>query len=159
MTKKYRGRPQITNEMGRWQLVPFTFAQAEVAANQAAAALLPIEVHGAVVLDNLGYTMPFAGYVVGISLNLSAAASAGELTVAPTRDATVTANPEVTVSTAMVGADMCKRTRNYFEANAVIGAKVTTDGSWDGTASDLLVQVWVLLHITGTAQGLIGRPQ
>jgi len=50
-------------------------------------------VHGDVTIDNVGYTMPAEGYVVGISLNLSAASTNGTLTVVPTIDTTVTTDP------------------------------------------------------------------
>ena len=139
----------ITNELSRWQLVPLTFAQAELAASQTAAAMQPLEVHGGVALDNLGYTMPYEGYVVGVSLNLSAASTNGTLTVVPTIDTVVTTDPSLAVTTAVVGKDMCQRATNHFAANAVIGAKITTTAGWTAETMDLLVQVWVLLKITG----------
>ena len=36
--------------------------------------------------------------------------------------------------------------RTSFAAGALIGAEVTTGGTWDGT-DDLVVTVWVLLRI------------
>ena len=30
-----------------------------------------------------------------------------------------------------------------------LGAEITTDGSWDGTSSDLVVSVWALLYLDG----------
>lgn len=139
----------ITNELSRWQLVPLVFGQSAVAASQSAAALYAQEVHGAVVLDNLGYTMPYEGYVVGVSLNLTAPATGGTLTVAPTIDTVVTTDPSLSVTTAVVGKDMCQRATNHFAANAVIGAKLTTSADWTAETMDLLVQVWVLLKISG----------
>lgn len=140
---------QIVDEMGRYQMVCLTFAQAEVADSQTAAALLPCEVHGGVALDVLGYVMPWQGWVVGVSVNLSAAGTAGSLAVVPTIDTVAATDPAVTVTTAATGSDKCKRDRNPFGANAVIGAKVTTDGTWNGTASDLLAQVWVIVKVAG----------
>lgn len=139
----------ITDGLSGWQLVPLVFTQSAVAASQTAAALYPQEVHGAVVIDNVGYTMPFAGYVVGISLNLSAASTDGTLTVVPTIDTTVTTDPSCAVTTAVVGSDFCKRSTNYFAKHAVIGAKITTTGTWTAETMDLVVQVWVAVKIAG----------
>lgn len=136
----------ITNELGRWQLVELSFSQDAVAASQSAAALNPQAAHG-VVLDNVGITMPAEGYVVGISLNLSAAATGGTLTVVPTIDTTVTTDPSLAVTTAVVGSDFCKRATNYFAKHAVIGAKITTTADWTAETMDLYVSVWVVLKV------------
>ena len=138
---------QLIDELARWQLYPLTFGQSAVAASQTAAALYAQEVHGAVVLDNIGYTVPFEGYVVGISLNTTAASTDGTLTVVPTIDTTATTDPSLAITTAVVGADFCPRTTNYFAANSVIGADLTTTATWTAETMDLLVQVWVLVKI------------
>ncbi len=137
----------IVNELSRWQLVPLTFSQSAVAASQTAAALAPQEVHGAVANDCVGYTMPWEGYVVGISLNLSAASTAGTLTVVPTVDTVALTDPSAAVTTAVVGSDRCPRATNYFAKHAVIGAKLTTTAGWTAETMDLVVQVWVLVRI------------
>ena len=137
----------IVNELSRWQLVSLVFAQDAVAASQTAQALYPQQVHGAVALDNLGYTMPWAGYIVGVSLNLSAAATDGTLTVVPTVDTVALTDPSAAVTTAVVGSDRCPRATNYFAKHAVIGAKLTTTATWTAETMDLLVQVWVLVRI------------
>ena len=140
---------QLVDELARWQLVPLVFGQSAVAANQTAQALYAQEVDGPLPLDNLGYTIPFEGYVVGVSLNLSAASTGGTLTVAPTIDTTATSDPSLAVTTAVVGKDFCERYTNYFDANSVIGADLTTTADWTAETMDLLVQVWIVVKIAG----------
>ena len=70
---------QIANILGKYQLVPLVFAQDAVAASQTAVALFPQQVHGAVGLDNVGYVMPFAGEIVGVSNDLTAAGTSTRL--------------------------------------------------------------------------------
>jgi hypothetical protein len=36
-----------------------------------------------------------------------------------------------------------------FTAGQIVGAEITTDGSWDATTSDLVVTVWCLVELTG----------
>ncbi len=140
---------QITNELGRWQLVPLVFAQDNVAASQSDAQLYTAEVASAAGLANEGYTMPFPGEIIGISANLSAAASAGTLTVGPTVAGTEKADPTLSITKETAKSDVCRRGTNAFAKDAVIGAEITTNGTWNGTNSDLVVIVWVLLRIVG----------
>jgi hypothetical protein len=139
---------QINNTLSKHQLVGLNFSQASCAANQAAVALYTQEVD-ATVLDNVGYTMPWAGEIIGVTVNVSAAGSAGSLTVVPTIDTTACTDPSAAVTTAVKESDTCKRGTNPFAAEAVIGAKITTSADWNGTTSDLQVTVWVLLNISG----------
>ncbi len=139
---------QIVNTLGKYQLVPLVFAQDAVADAQTAVALYCQQVHGAVALDNIGYVMPFAGEVIGVTLGLTAAGSAGTLTVVPSIDTTACTDPSAAVTTAVAESDTCRRGTNPFAAEAVIGAQLTT-ASWNGTTSDLVVIVWVLLKISG----------
>ena len=140
---------QIINSLGKYALVPLVFVQDAVAASQSAVALKTQEVNVAASNDTIAYTMPFAGEVIGVSLNLSVAGTLGTLTVQPTIATTVTTDPSASVTTAVVGSDKCKRGTNPFAANAAIGAKLTTDATWDGITADLVVIVWVLLQISG----------
>jgi len=55
----------------------------------------------------------------------------------------------VTVTTAQSGSDTCNRGKATFAKNQVIGAEITTDATWDGTARDLAVIVWVVLALSG----------
>ena len=137
---------QVANIIPRWNLVELAFVQDAVAATQTAAALNPQGAHG-VVLDNVGITMPQEGYVVGISLNLSAASTNGTLTVVPTIDTTVVTDPTLSVTTAVVGSDFAKRHTTHFAKHAVIGAALTTTGAWTAETMDLYVSVWVVLKV------------
>jgi len=137
---------QVANIIPRWSLVELSFAQDAVAASQTAVALNPQAAHG-VVLDNVGITMPSEGYIVGISLNLSAASTNGTLTVVPTIATTVVTDPTLSVTTAVVGSDFAKRHTTHFAKHAVIGAKLTTSAAWTAETMDLYVSVWVLLKV------------
>jgi hypothetical protein len=140
---------QIINSLGKHQLVPLVFAQDAVAASQSAVALYCQQVHGAVALDNIGYTMPWAGEVIGVTINTTAAASAGTLTVVPTIDTTACSDPSGAITTEVAQSDSCKRGTNPFAAEAVIGAKITTTAGWTAETMDMVVIVWVLLTISG----------
>lgn len=131
------------------QLVPLVFMQDNVAASQSNVQLLVAEVASAASNACDGYCMPWAGNIVGISFQLSAAGSAGTLTIGPTVGGTEAADPTLSVTTAAAGADTATRGTAAFAAGDVIGAEITTDGSWNGTSSDLVVTVWVLMEVTG----------
>jgi hypothetical protein len=139
---------QVINSLGKYQLVPLCLAQDNVADSQTAVALFTAEVASAAGVANVGYTMPFAGEIIGVSANLSAAASTGTLTITPTIDTTAVSDPALAITTETATSDTCRRSTNPFAANAVIGAKITTSG-WNGTSSDLNVVVWVLQRISG----------
>lgn len=131
------------------QLVPLTFMQDNVAASQSNVQLLIAEVASAASNAIDGYVMPWSGCIVAISAGLSAAATAGSLTAGATVAGTEGADPTLTVTTETAKSDTAARGTATFAANAVIGAEITTDGSWDATTADLVVTVWVLLDVTG----------
>lgn len=140
---------QINNAIAKGQLVPLVFMQDAVAASQTNVQLPVAEVNAGAGNGCDGYCMPFAGEIVGISAHLSAAATAGTLTVGPTVAGTEKADPTLSITTETDESDTCKRGTNVFAKDAVIGAEITSDGSWDGTGADLVVIVWVLLNISG----------
>lgn len=139
---------QISNVLGKYQLVGFHFEQDNVANSQTAAALYTTEVASAAGVVNVYYTMPFAGEIIGVSANLDTAATTGTLTIVPDLSGTVTTDPSLAITTLAYGTDTCKRGTNPFAKNAQLGCKITTSG-WNGTSSDLGVDVWVLLRIEG----------
>jgi hypothetical protein len=96
-----------------------------------------------------GYVMPFDGEIVAISWLLSAAGTAGVFTIGPTVGGTEKTALTQTVGTAASGRAKVARGTIPVAAGNEIGAEITTDGSWDGTSSDLGVVVWVLLHLDG----------
>ena len=131
------------------QLVPLVFMQDNVAASQTDVQLPVAEVTSAAGNAGTGYCMPWAGCVVGVSATLSAAGSAGTLTVGATIAGTEGADPTLSITTETELSDTAMREVAPFDAGAVIGAEITTDGSWNGTTSDLVVTVWVLMEISG----------
>lgn len=140
---------QINKVLSQYQLVPLVFMQDNVAANQTNVQLVVAEVASAAGLANEGYTMPFAGEIIAISAQVSAAAANGTLTVGPTIAGTEKTDPTLSITTRTEKSDTCVRGTNPFAKDAVIGAEITTDGTWDGTSSDLLVVVWALLKVEG----------
>ncbi len=133
----------------RGQVIPLTFMQDNVAASQSNVQIPIAQVASAAenVVD--GYAMPWAGTIVGISAVVSTAGSAGTLTVGATIDGTEAADPALSITTEASKSDTAARGAAAFAAGAVIGAEITTDGSWNGTSSDLGVTVFVLVDVTG----------
>lgn len=117
------------------------FYDTDVAASQTDAQLL---LGGSAAGDEV--VMPCAGRIVGISAHLSAAASAGTLTVGATVGGTEDADTTVTITTAVTGYKQVARDLAKFAAGASIGVEITTSASWDGTTADLDVFVFVLLE-------------
>lgn len=141
---------QIERITSKGQLVPLVFHQNAVAASQTDAQLPLVETSATTSsTDNTGYVMPFAGEIVAVSAELSAAATAGTLTVGATIDGTEETDPTLSVTTATEAWDTCTRGTAPFSAGDRIGAEITTDGSWDATTADLAVVVWVLVEIAG----------
>lgn len=134
---------QITRELGRYQLVTYTFFQANVSASQTAVALK----EGTNQVT--GLTMPFAGEVLAVTANLSAAGTAGTLSVSATVGGTADADTAVAITTETAKATTVLRGRTSFNAGDLLGAKITTSGTWDGTTADLVVTVLVALTLDG----------
>jgi len=140
---------QISKILGKYQLVGLVFGQDAVAASQTDVQLYVMQAGGPVELAVTGYTMPFAGEIVAISYDLSAAATAGTLTIGPTVGGTEETDPTLSITTGVTGSDSCNRGAATFAKNAIIGAEITSSAGWDGTSADLLVVVWVILAISG----------
>lgn len=142
---------QIERIIAKGQLVPLAFHQADVAASQTDVQLSVCAVDNAAddQLGTDGYVMPFEGEIVAISARLSAAATAGSLTVGPTVGGTEKTDPTLSITTAQSAYHSAPRAAAVFAAGDLIGAEITSSGTWDGTSADLTVVVWVLLHIDG----------
>lgn len=134
---------QITREFAKYQVVPVTFFQANVAASQSAVALKEST------NQNTGITMPFAGQVVAVVANLSAAATAGTLTVSATVGGTADTDTATAITTETAKSTVVPRDKTAFVAGDVLGVKITTSGTWDGTTADLTVTVFVALAVEG----------
>ncbi len=140
---------QIDRSISKGQLCQLTFMQDNLAASQTDVQLLVSEVASAAANAVDGYVAPFAGEIVAISARLSAAATAGTLTVGPTVGGTEKTDPTLSITTAQSAWDTAIRGTTTFAAGDLIGAEITTGGTWDGTSSDLVVNVWVLLYLDG----------
>jgi hypothetical protein len=138
---------RIDNTIAKGQLVPLKFMQDAVAASQTDTQLTLGDVAASHAVN--GYVMPFEGEIVAITWNLSAAPSAGQMTIGPTVGGTEQTEPVVTVTAGTSGRQTALREKTRFAAGDVIGAEITTDGTWNATTADLVVVVWVLLHLAG----------
>lgn len=142
---------QIERVIAKGQLVPLNFFQADVAASQTDVQLSVCAVDNAAddQLANDEYVMPFEGEIIAISAELSAAATAGTLTIGPTVDGTEKTALQVSVTTETEKYTSTVRGTVPFAAGDRIGAEITTGGTWDGTGTDIVVTVWVLLYLEG----------
>jgi hypothetical protein len=136
---------QFEQIAARGQIVPLLFCQDAVAASQTDVQLLLMEVTGGMGLAVDGLSMPWAGSVVGIGINLSAAATAGQLTVGVTLDGTEQAASTQTITTAQAATAVIPQESIRFAAGAKVGVEITTNAGWDATTADLAVIVYVLL--------------
>lgn len=132
---------QITREFAKYQMLNVNFAQANVAASQTNVQVLH---HGVE-----GVSMPFAGEVLAIAVDLSAAATAGTLTVGVTKGGTETAATTQTITTATAKTAIFPRGTMTFVAGDKLGAEITTDAGWDATTAELSVEVFVALTVEG----------
>jgi len=141
--------PQFEQIAARGQIVPILFVQDGVAASQTDVQLNIIEVTGGMALAIDGLTMPWAGSVVGISVDLSAAATAGQLTVGVTIGGTEKAATTQTITTAQAARAVFQQDAVRFVAGDKLGVEITTNAGWDATTADLAVIVYVLLNCIG----------
>ena len=141
---------QIERITSQGQLIPLVFHDNAVAASQTDVQLPLVETSATTSsTDNVGYVMPFAGEIVAISAELSAAATAGSLTIGATVDGTEKTDPTLSITTATEAWDTAVRGTSKFAAGDRIGAEITTAAGWDATTADLAVVVWVLLTVEG----------
>lgn len=138
----------LTNDASRWQLVPLLFSQAAVAASQTDAQLATLEA-GTAVQAVQGYVMPWEWEVLAVSAQLSAAGSAGSLTVGATVGGTEDADTTLTITTETSKYKAVLRGSICGPAGSVIGAEITTAAGWNGTTADLVVIVWALVRLDG----------
>lgn len=130
-----------------YPVVPLLFSHDNVAASQTDAQLTVLQVASAAENAVTEYRAPWAGVVIGVSAVLSTAGSAGTLTVGPTVNGTEQADPTLSITTEASKSDTAVRGAAAFAAGDLIGCEITTDGSWNGTSSDLIVVVYVMYEI------------
>jgi hypothetical protein len=134
---------QITNELAKYQVVPLTFAQANVVKNQTDVQLK--DASGQV--D--GLSMPFSGSIIGMAIDLSAGLTAGELTVGATINGTELAGTTQTITTAAAVIKKFPRNDFKFTAGQKLGVEITTNSAIDPETADLAVALFVALNIEG----------
>lgn len=137
----------ITRDASAGQLVVLNFGQDALAASQTDVQL-PVTM-GEASQAVTGYEAPFSGDVVAVAYSLSAAGSAGTLTIGATVGGTEDADTTITITTETDGYLRVPRGKCSFAAGAQLGAEITTDGSWNGTTADLSVQLYVLYALEG----------
>lgn len=96
---------------------------------------------------NDGIAMPKAGYIIGITGTLTAAATAGSLTVGATIDGTEDTDTTQTVTTAQefyASFDTSLAVR--FAAGEQVGVEYTTGATWDGTTADIDTFLFVVFE-------------
>jgi hypothetical protein len=141
---------QIERMISKGQLVPLLFSQNAVADAQSAVAMNTIET-GATTgsHDVTEYNMPFDFEIVAVTITSNEARTAGTLTVDATIDGTVTGVQGVLNAT--------NTTRHYSRnprgndsgtAGQRVGVKLTS-ASWTPVTADIVVLVWVLVHLEG----------
>jgi len=137
----------ITRDISKGQLIPLVFGQDAVAASQTDVQLPTAAGEGSQAVD--GYAMPFDYQVVAVSASLSAAATAGTLSIGATINGTEAADSTFVVTTATNAYQRVLRGKARGAAGSRLGAEITTNSGWDGTTSDLVVTVWVIASLDG----------
>ncbi len=137
----------LTPDASAGQMVLYTFGQDALAANQSDVQLPRVIGEASQAVDNS--VAPWKGDVVGIGWTTSAAGSAGTATVGVTLDGTENTNTTCSLGTATEGYKSIGRGVMPVVPGSNIGVELTTDGSWNGTTADLVVDVYVLYRLEG----------
>lgn len=135
-----------------YALHAFRFGIAQLGASQNAVALkLTVNAATGGSMNITGEVAPANGWIVGVSIVLTANKTAGVLTVAPTINGTALASgtglSAVAVANAALKANTQINTRvagTRFSAGDLIGAKITTDANYLPTTNDCIVTVYVV---------------
>jgi hypothetical protein len=139
----------IKGHTSKGQLVPLTFFQDAVAAGQSNIQLNVLEVASAAALGVEGVEMPWAGEVVGVSYTLSAAPTAGTLTIGATINGTEDTDTTITVTTTAASYKRVSRGSAAFNASDSLGVEITSSSGFGAATVDLQVTLWVLVYLEG----------
>lgn len=131
--------PAVESETARIRTVG-TFRQDNVAASQSGVAL---KVNAVDANAPTGVVAARAGKIIGMTWQLSAAITAGVATLQATIGGTGTGDAESIVSAATTAAVADQSSEIAFAEGAVLGVKITTDGSASPTTSELYVDLIV----------------
>ena len=138
---------QITLDTSKGQLAYYTFGQDALAASQTDVQLPAVLAEASQVVD--GYCMPFRGDIVAVVWSSSVAATTGSATIGATIGGTEDADTTLTVTTATNSYKRIARGKAPIAAGARLGCELTTGGTWDGTAADLVATIYVLHYLEG----------
>jgi hypothetical protein len=116
---------------------PFSSANIAAEASDLAAALPG---------GNTNMPMPYGGSVVGMVGKLSAAATAGALTVGVTVDGTEDADSVQSIATETEFTATFQEGEVPFAVDENLGVELNTNAAWDGTTADIDVFLLVLLR-------------
>lgn len=142
--------PAINRGTSRGQLVPLVFGQTDLAVSQTDVQLVTAIGESGQTGD--AYVAPFDGEIVAVGWNLTAAATAGTLSVGAAVNGTEDADTTIAVpidATTVRGYKRIPRGLAPFVANDQLGAEITTNGAFAPITADLVVTVWVLLYLDG----------
>jgi hypothetical protein len=139
----------IKGHTGKGQLIALNFMQDAVAASQSDVQLMVAEVASAANLGVDAVEMPWEGEIVGISYALSAASTAGTLTVGATINGSEDASTTKSVTTTQRDTKRVSRGDAKFNASDYLGVEISTTSGWTATTADLLVTLWVLVYLEG----------
>ena len=125
----------------------YVFGQDAVAAAQTDVQLPAVGPEEGGTVD--GYAMAFDFEIVSVTAALSAAGSAGTLSVGATIDGTEDADTTLAITTGTNHSKKVQRGAAVGTAGQRLGCELTTDGSWNGTTADIVVCIGVLLKLDG----------
>lgn len=139
---------QLERITAKGQMVALTFMQDAVAASQTDVDL-PIVETGATSGDTAvkAYEAPYSFDIVAMSYTLSAAATAGVLTINPTVAGTVDTGLNLSVTTAAAGYTTASGGAVSGKAGDAIGVQIDTNAAWNATTADLAVTLFVIFYL------------
>ncbi len=140
---------QVERIISKGQIIPLTFAQDAVAANQNAVAMKTIETGATTgTLDVIEYVMPWDFDIVGVSLSVDAAVTTGSALVDPTINTTATGlQAQVDTTNTLRHRKTQPRLTDHGVAGDRVGVKLTSSSDFAPVTADLMAVVWVLAYV------------
>src|ERR1044072_2563749 len=141
---------QIERTTSKGQLVPLMFSQDQVADAQNAVAMNILETSATTsTLNVTEYVMPFDFGIVASTIVANTGPTDGAVKVEAWIDSTVTGHQAALSATDAIRKHNTQaRDSDAGVAAQRVGVKLTT-ASWTPVAANVMVQVWVLLHLEG----------
>lgn len=123
----------------RYNVIKFSFSESNLAASETGTAI------PAVGADIDTYQLPYSGWIVGYSINKSAAHTAGSLDFDLEIDGTSTLT--IAADTASVYAELTVGDEP-FSAGSTLGVTYTSDASLEAVTVDVVIDVYVIFDMT-----------